>query len=96
MQVDGYFPNLGQADLPPRHWIGFELRKQHRLHLSKLLEAWKAKSSKRGNNSKRHAIYESLFAKPEREVHQVLGTLSLLWEVHSAECNRWEMAYRLE
>jgi len=44
MQVDGYLPDFGQADLPPCNRVGFELRKQHRLHLSKLLEAWKAKS----------------------------------------------------
>jgi len=45
MQVDGYLPDFGQADLPPCNRVGFELRKQHGLHLSKLLEAWKAKSS---------------------------------------------------
>ena len=39
----GIFPSLGKLDLPSRNGIGFELRKQHGLHLSKLLEAGKAK-----------------------------------------------------
>src|SRR4028119_2420229 len=43
MQVDRHLPNFGQAYLPSRNGVDFELRKQHGLDLSKLLEARKAK-----------------------------------------------------
>src|SRR4028119_404553 len=43
VQVNGHLSDFGQSYLPTRNRIGLELRKQHGLHLSKLLEARKAK-----------------------------------------------------
>jgi len=87
MQVDGYLRDFGQADLPPCNRVGFELRKQHGLHLSKLLEAWKAKSSFLEVVPSVMQTTVSLFAKLEKGLLPTEGILSSPCEVRLAECN---------
>ena len=88
MQVDGHLSNLGKRNLPTCNWVSLELREQHGLDLSKLLEAWKAESSVLEIIPSIMQSANRRKAELERVLLPTMGIPSSLKEVRSVERNR--------